>query len=348
MIWRHPFRPPCWKPVCAPRAVACWATGPRRCGPPWPGWTACRRAIWAPCWGRGDGAGAAGRTRRTDWIGRSWRRSDVVSDRLIDGYRATFAGFLGPGAVPPGLHWALSPDLAGPDLLGRDGHPRPGIFVPALPLPRRMWAGGEIVTHAPFTPGEVVDRDSTVTDITFETGHDRAPGLCHPAPCADRCRRAPAGGTAGPCLPAGPAPGTPAPVPPQAEAWEVARSWTITPDPVLLFRYSALTFNGHRIHYDHLYATGVEGYAGLVVHGPMQAFWMLNLAAGHSGPHPRALPLSRPQPADLRPACPGRGDGTRGRNCPAGADRGWRRDHARHRDAGVKVLTDSESPPPSP
>ena len=68
------------------------------------------------------------------------------------------------------------------------------------------------------------------------------------------------------------------PVPPAAQDWPDATRWQITPDPVLLFRYSALTFNGHRIHFDLPYATGVEGYPGLVVHGPLQAIWMLNLA----------------------------------------------------------------------
>ena len=71
----------------------------------------------------------------------------------------------------------------------------------------------------------------------------------------------------------------PAAQPAAAVPWAAERVWTITPDPVLLFRYSALTFNGHRIHYDFPYATGVEGYGGLVVHGPLQATWMLNLAA---------------------------------------------------------------------
>ena len=73
-------------------------------------------------------------------------------------------------------------------------------------------------------------------------------------------------------------PGSPTATPAPAEDWPGAASWQITPDPTLLFRYSAITFNGHRIHYDHPYATGVEGYDGLVVHGPLQAIWMLNLA----------------------------------------------------------------------
>lgn len=213
-----------------------------------------------------------------DWIGRRWSRSDTVSDRLIAGYRATFPGLLGPGAVPPGLHWALAPDLAGPEALGRDGHPRPGLFVPALPLPRRMWAGGEMTFHAPFNPGDIVDRETTVTDITFKQGSSGRLGFV-----TLRHQLAVAGGLRleerqDIVYRDDPDPGAPAPQPPRADPWTPAQSWSVTPDPVLLFRYSALTFNGHRIHYDLPYATGVEGYAGLVVQGPMQALWMLNLA----------------------------------------------------------------------
>lgn len=213
------------------------------------------------------------------WIGRRWARSDVVSDRLIAGYRATFPGLLGPGAVPPGLHWALAPDLAEPDALGRDGHPEPGLFVPALPLPRRMWAGGEIAFHAPLTPGDTVDRDTTVTDITFKQGSTGNLGfvtLRHVLTVSGEQRLEERQDIV---YRDDPVPGTPAPQAPRAVPWTPAQSWSVTPDPVLLFRYSALTFNGHRIHYDHPYATDVEGYAGLVVHGPMQALWMLNLAA---------------------------------------------------------------------
>jgi 3-methylfumaryl-CoA hydratase len=218
-----------------------------------------------------------------DWIGRRVRREERITPRLIAQVRATLAGVLGPGAVPPGLHLALVPDLAEPADLGRDGHPRPGLFVPDLSLPRRMWAGGEMVFHAPFAPGERVATDSTVSDIVFKQGstgplafvtvlHDwRVEGEPRLSERQDIVYRG------------DPAPGAPAPAPAAAEPWAAARVWTASPDPVLLFRYSALTFNSHRIHYDLPYATGVEGYAGLVVHGPLQALWMLNLAADMLG-----------------------------------------------------------------
>ena len=79
-----------------------------------------------------------------DWIGRSYSRSEPISERLVREYRATLAGTLAEAEMPVGLHWCLVPDTVTPDQLGRDCHPKTGIFLPALPLPRRMWAGGEI------------------------------------------------------------------------------------------------------------------------------------------------------------------------------------------------------------
>jgi 3-methylfumaryl-CoA hydratase len=220
-----------------------------------------------------------------DWIGRRFLREERITPRALAGFRATFAGTLGPGAVPPGLHWTLVPDLADPSDLGRDGHPRTGLFLPALPLPRRMWAGGEMEFLSDFTPDDHVMRESTVADVSVKSGstgqlgfvtlhHDwLAGGTPRLRERQDIVYREP------------PKPGTPAP-PPQAEPWQADAVWTVLPDPVLLLRYSALTFNAHRIHYDLPYATGVEGYAGLVVHGPLQAIWMLNLAATMLGRNP--------------------------------------------------------------
>ncbi|MDA3858965.1 MAG: MaoC family dehydratase N-terminal domain-containing protein [Roseovarius sp.] len=212
-----------------------------------------------------------------DWIGRSYTRSEPISDRLLGQYRATLAGTLGPGDVPPGFHWCLGPDVVERSQLGRDCHPKTGIFLPALPLPRRMWAGGELTFHRPFEPGEHVTRVSTIDDVTFKQGRsgalgfvtqrhdysvDGVPRLSERQDIVYREDPKPGGTT------------TPA----KSEDWPGAESWSITPDTTLLFRYSALTFNGHRIHYDYPYATEVEGYDGLVVHGPLQAIWMMNLA----------------------------------------------------------------------
>jgi 3-methylfumaryl-CoA hydratase len=222
-------------------------------------------------------------TDHTDWIGREAIRTETITQRQVDGLKATLAGTLAPGAVPPGLHWCLVPDLADPQDLGRDGHPRRGMFMPDLPgLPRRMWAGGELSFNAPLQTGDSVTRTSKITDISFKTGSTGSLGFVtvqHLYSVADQTRiterqdivyREDA------------KPGTSA-LPAAAEDWPEAEHWQITPDPVLLFRYSALTFNGHRIHYDQPYATGVEGYAGLVVHGPLQAIWMLNLATSILG-----------------------------------------------------------------
>jgi 3-methylfumaryl-CoA hydratase len=214
------------------------------------------------------------------WIGRRISRTDTVSPRLIEQFRATLADSLAPGAVPLGLFWALCPDTLPPADLGRDGHPQPGLILPRLPLPRRMWAGGEVLFSGAFRDGDQVQRDSTVEAITFKTGktgplgfvavrHDY--GVAGQRLVSERqdlvYRDDPVPGAQKPDYPLAPDLGRP-----------LAQS-RLLPDPVLLFRYSALTFNGHRIHYDRGYATGIEGYDDLVVHGPMQATWMLNMAA---------------------------------------------------------------------
>ncbi len=228
-------------------------------------------------------------TDYSDWIGRSITRSEPVATRLLAEYRATLDGALAPLDVPPGVEFCLAPDICAPDLLGRDGHPRTGIFLPHLPLPRRMWAGGRILRHAPLAEGETVTRISTIEDVTFKTGRSgqlgfvtvrhlyQVGGITRIDERQDIVYRE------------DPVPGAPAPRLPEAGPWPDAKAWDITTTPTLLFRYSALTFNGHRIHYDLPYAREVEGYDGLVVHGPMQAIWMQNLAATILGRAPKAF-----------------------------------------------------------
>lgn len=215
-----------------------------------------------------------------DWIGRRTTRTEAVTDRMIAQFRATLGPWLAEAEVPLGLHWCLCPDALTADRLGRDGHPKTGIYLPALPLPRRMWAGGSLIFHSAFQPGETVTRTSGVERIDFKDGRTGPLGFVavrHDYSIGGRLileeihdivyRHDPAPGDVPAEPPAAPDLGPP------LDAME------LTPDPVLLFRFSALTFNGHRIHYDQPYATGVEGYDGLVVHGPMQAVLMLNLAA---------------------------------------------------------------------
>ncbi len=225
-----------------------------------------------------------------DWIGRGAVRRDQLSDRLIGQFRATLPEVLCDAAVPPGLFWTLAPDALPPGDLGRDGHARLGIALPALPLPRRMWAGGEVRFLHPLTVGDMVEKDSRIEAITPKDGstgalifiavrHEyRVEGhLCISERQDLVYRGDPVPGRAAPVYPAAPDLGPPV-------AAMVLRS-----DPVRLFRFSAMTFNGHRIHYDADYARHVEGYGGLVVHGPLQAVAMMNLAAKVMGRVPEVF-----------------------------------------------------------
>jgi hypothetical protein len=160
--------------------------------------------------------------------------------------------------VPPLWHWTYFTPLARASEIGEDGHPKRGGFLPPVPLPRRMWAGGRLEFHEPLRVGDVATRVSRIQDVNVKTGRSgslvfvtvrhefsTARGLVLSEEHDIVYRDAPA-------------PGAPAPAPQAAPTGEeFARE--IAPDPVLLFRYSALTFNGHRIHYDRSYVTGVEG-----------------------------------------------------------------------------------------
>lgn len=215
-----------------------------------------------------------------DWIGRGEVRRDLLSDRLIGQFRATLPALLWEAALPLGVFWTLAPDALPPGDLGRDGHARLGIALPVMPLPRRMWAGGEVRFLHPLTAGDMVEKDSRIEAITPKAGSTgplifialrhvyRVAGRVCISERQDLVYRAdPVAGQAAPAYPSAPDLGRP-----------VATMPLVT-DPVCLFRFSAMTFNGHRIHYDAEYARHVEGYGGLVVHGPMQAVAMLNLAA---------------------------------------------------------------------
>jgi 3-methylfumaryl-CoA hydratase len=188
-----------------------------------------------------------------------------------------------PGApLPPGWHWLFFNGAARASELGPDGHPRRGGFLPPVPLPRRMWAGGRLSFAAPLPVGTVARRESQVASVEAKRG--RSGDLVF---VLVRHRIFGADGLAVEeehdiVYRAQPAPGAPAP---WTEAAPSGAAWRreVRPDPVLLFRYSALTFNGHRIHYDHPYVTRVEGYPGLVVHGPLIATLLLDLAIREGG-----------------------------------------------------------------
>lgn len=213
------------------------------------------------------------------WLGRTETAGDIVTPGLINRFRATFGDYLHDtgDAAPMGLHWCLAPPAAPRDQLGPDGHPARGGFLPPVPFQNRMWAGGEVQFHKPLMPGETVTRTSRINAITPKDGRSgplvfvTVNHACHVdgdlriEERQDIVYR-----------PAGPA-ARPAPAPPADMQGD------FTGDPVLLFRYSAMTFNGHRIHYDFPYVTEVEGYSGLVVHGPIQATLLMNRAAGLAG-----------------------------------------------------------------
>jgi 3-methylfumaryl-CoA hydratase len=216
------------------------------------------------------------------WIGRSSESEDLITPRLVEGFRATFEPCLAAGGkdeAPLGLHWCLALDAEPMAGLGPDGHAAKGSLLPPVSLPRRMWAGGELELTAQLRLGDKVFRRSTIADITAKQG--RSGPLCFVtlrnefstarglalSERHDIVYRGSAAANAAPALAA----------PPEQRQAEL--SWRVVASPVLLFRYSALTFNGHRIHYDQPYATGTEGYPGLVVHGPLQATLLLNLVA---------------------------------------------------------------------
>jgi len=189
---------------------------------------------------------------------------------------ATLDVDLGESAhLPPGWHWILFNPVVPGNGLAEDGHPHRGEFLPPVDLPRRMWAGGAFRVHRPLRLGDAVRRESEIIDIQDKQGRSGAlvfvtvrhllsgpEGLALEETQEVVYREAARPGAAPDTKTA-----------PERAEWRKQ----IRPDPVLLFRYSALTFNSHRIHYDQPYATRVEGYAGLVVHAPLMATLMLEL-----------------------------------------------------------------------
>jgi 3-methylfumaryl-CoA hydratase len=226
------------------------------------------------------------------WIGREERRSDRIDAGLCARWLATFDRTApADGSVPQGLHWCLCLPDAPTETLGPDGHPlrqdSPDSFLPPIPLPRRMWASSKVEFCAPLAPGEAVKGLSRVLSITEKSGasgslvfveveHETsgASGLAVREVQSLVYREAAASNS------------PPAPPPLGAGTFDPA-AWTahraIAPSEPLLFRYSALTFNSHRIHYDLPYAVTQENYRGLVVHGPLTASLLLDLARRELG-----------------------------------------------------------------
>ena len=214
------------------------------------------------------------------WLGRSERRTDLVTATPLAALAATLDRDDPepmPGSdVPPLWHWLYFTPLARQSEIGPDGHARRGGFLPPVPLPRRMWAGGRLEFNHPLQVGDEITRTSRIVSIDGKTGRSGALVFVTVRHEVTNARGVALSEEHDIVYRDDPLPGAAAPAPQPAPA-DAAFSRQIVPDPVLLFRYSALTFNGHRIHYDRSYVTEVEGYPGLIVHGPLIATLLLDL-----------------------------------------------------------------------
>ncbi|MGB0798378.1 MAG: FAS1-like dehydratase domain-containing protein [Planktomarina sp.] len=229
-------------------------------------------------------------TTLQDWVGRRETSHDTLRQQPARFMQATLditPDLTEGDALPPLWHWLYFLDAAPAHALGRDAHPKRGGFLPPVSLPRRMWAGGRLTFNAPLILGQDVNRTSTIKSVNEKQG--RSGNLCFVTVEHQIFQGGQLALTEEHDIvyrddpdPQAPAP-MPRPAPTQAEFCE-----TITPTEVMLFRYSALTFNGHRIHYDADYARKVEGYEGLVFHGPLTATLLAGLANAQSG-----RPMSR-------------------------------------------------------
>lgn len=226
-----------------------------------------------------------------EWIGREQVEAEWLSPTLVRQFNATFDRTSGAeeGDVAPLLiHFCLTQPIAPTAGLGEDGHPARGGFLPPVPLPRRMWAGGAFEFQDDIRVGETLERRSTIRDVVLKEG--RTGVLCfvtveHVITSGGRhvlterqdivYRDVTAPGDTAARMP--------------EPASEGAHRQVVDPSAPLLFRYSAMTFNGHRIHYDKAYVTEVEGYPGLIVHGPMQATLLVQMAADIRGVRPKTF-----------------------------------------------------------
>jgi len=211
--------------------------------------------------------------------------TDALSPAQAGAAAATFdepADAVGDGAPLPLLwHWFYFLPRAPQQALGEDGHPALGGFMPPVPYPRRMFAGSRVRVHAPLRIGRTATREAVIQDVVLKSGRSGnlafvtvayrfvQDGVLCLEEEQDIVYREAGAAIAIPSIAEPPA------VP--AGAW----TRTITPDSPLLFRFSALTFNAHRIHYDRGYATSAEGYPGLVVHGPLTALLLVQLVREH-------------------------------------------------------------------
>ena len=251
------------------------------------------------------------------WVGRQERIESTLDAWPVKALWATLDCDDAPPAageiLPPGGHWLYFLNTSATSSLGPDGHVRRGAFLPPVTLPRRMWAGGRIWFHRPLRIGQPAERTSTVMSVEAKdgrtgplimvmvqhvvTGPD-GPAITEEQDLVYRPAAVPGHDAGG--------------VPLSSPHCEPQFERQVSPDPVMLFRFSALTFNAHRIHYDRRYCINVEGYPGLVVHGPLTATLLLdlmrrNLPGRHFGSFSfRALrPLFDIAPFRLQGRCDG-------------------------------------------
>lgn len=222
------------------------------------------------------------------WVGRTETVEDWITPSRVAAWHATLdhaEALPRQGEPAPlGIHWTLAPRVVRESELGADGHAKRGGFLPPVPLPRRLWAGSRVALYESLRVGDRVERASEIMAVHEKKGRESPlvfvtvrhrfrtdTGIAieeeqdlvyrEAATSNARVERRDDGGGAAP-------------------AWR----HTVRPTETLLFRYSALTFNTHRIHYDRRYATDVEGYAGLVVHGPLIATLMLSFLQAQVSP----------------------------------------------------------------
>lgn len=225
-----------------------------------------------------------------EWVGRSEVRTDILTPALVERFRATIDSNVPDDPAPQGIHWLTCIPDAPTAGLGEDGHPlrSDDSFFPPIPLPRRMWASSKVEFVAPIEAGAAIVRTSTIAsvaertgntgslafvDVAHETMADGVLAIRETQTLVYREAAAVTGAIAAP----------PAETDVEFSDWPIRRS--LVPSEALLFRFSALTFNTHRIHYDLPYARDIEAYRGLVVHGPLMASLLLDLVARELGPN---------------------------------------------------------------
>jgi 3-methylfumaryl-CoA hydratase len=241
-------------------------------------------------------------TQWDNWIGRTVTQQDQLTPALLNRFRATMDSDETGDIAPQAIHWALCTPEASTAQLGTDGHPQrsdqPDSFMPPVPYPRRMWASSKVEFMHTIAVNAQIERVSTIAaihekegssgrlvfvDVAHEIGANGQLAVRETQTLVYR--------------PASDAKPIPAPLmdTPDFNQWQFHRS--ITPDHALLFRFSAITFNTHRIHYDADYAINQERYRGIVVHGPLMASLLLDLAARHYGANALASFAFRAQSA---------------------------------------------------